>query len=134
MQKNKTRIKTCVLIFLLFTVISLTPGCIEFENLINQGDNTDGTYTIIFKVTDLETGSVIPAARILLNDRIFHTDNNGKNIISKLEGGTYTFNIDTRETSDKTYNVVNQQITLSHDVQITVKLSINKSSVEIVEV
>ncbi len=138
MKKNKTiKIKTYILIILLISVVSLS-GCTEFPNL--SGDNsTEGPYTVVFKVTDLETGNPIPVARINWEDvnndnsQIYHTDANGKNIITDMKGGIYEFYVDARETTTKSYDSVHQQVTLNHNIQINVGLSIDTSTCEIIE-
>lgn len=110
--------------------ISLS-GCTEFDNLI-QGDNpAESTYTVIFRVSSLETGSLISACRIGWNTidgtvSIFHTNNEGKTTITNVGPGEYAFYINAPVGTS--YNAINQQITITSNVLIKVYLATGESS------
>jgi len=136
MKENKSiKIKTGIpIVLIIFSLIALT-GCTEFTDLL--GDNTDeGTYTIIFKVTDKETGNPISAARIgwRYNDgdiRMFHTPATGKITIDDVEPGRYSFYVDGDATH---YDSIQKEFDLTESVLIKITLSTDTSTCEIVEI
>lgn len=138
MVKNKTiKIKTGIpVILILFNLVFLT-GCTELTDPFNAEDNSEGPYTVVFKITDLETGQPIVAARIakILNNGnidLFHTNAIGETAITEIVG-TYEFIID-GGASTKSYDMIHQEVTINHNIQINVQLSTDESTLEIVEI
>ncbi len=137
-MRNKSKVKTSIpIVLIIFSLIFLT-GCNEISDLLGQGENNpDGTYTVVFKITDREVGNDISVARVgwkLIDGdvTIYHSNSQGKVTITDVEKGQYEFLID-GDLNTKSYDSIQQQVTLSSDILVNVQLSVDTSLCEIIE-